>query len=472
MIAQLQAQRQQFKIQPLQVELLNFFFLNSMELQQRIKNEIEENPFLDNVTETAEDDPDTKLSKEDVRDFESSEENIYDDRSDHKSDMQNCFNAGVTIDSGIVSITTFREDAKQQLQLLKISETNKELAEYLIDMLTAGGLMERTPEEAAEEMSFHFQRIVATEEVQRALTIVQSLDPVGMGVVSIKECLLSQLYKMDSSLADVKHAISLIRDNYSELIARRFEKLHRVLNIDNEEMKTALSLVGRLKFHPVTEQGQYDPRQTIIPDFIVTNSKESIEVNLFSSKSDGIFVNRSLYEQLASHVSGRDKPALQYVKEKLSRAQWFVNAVHERENNMLSVMKCIVALQHEYFTTGNISCLKPMVLKNIAEKTGLDISTVSRITGNKYADTPFGIIYLKKLFSEGIADKHGDVISNKVLKSVIGDTIQSENKKSPYTDLQLVNLLSLNGYNIARRTVTKYRRQMQLPSAQIRAVWL
>jgi len=184
-----------------------------------------------------------------------------------------------------------------------------------------------------------------------------------------------------------------------------------------------------------------------------------------------VFVNQSLYDQLASQISNKDRMANQYVKSKLSSALWFVNAVKQREDTMLRIMRCIADMQYDYFIDGDIRQLKPMVLRNVSDETGLDISTISRITSNKYAATPFGLVYLKDLFSEGIADKKGEVISNKVIQSVIGEAIGSEDKKHPYTDQQLVNFLVAKGYNIARRTVAKYREQMHIPIAQVRAVW-
>jgi RNA polymerase sigma-54 factor len=470
MIAQLQSQRQQCKIIPQQIELLNLFFLSSMELQQRIKNELEENPFLDLIEENSCEERDTKLSKDDVRDFESSEEHMYDDRPDYQSDYQNYFDANANINLPIASIITFKEDAKQQLNFLKISETEKEIAGYIIDILTPQGFMDRQLSEVADDISFHFHRIIETEAIQRALTIVQSLDPIGIGVFSIRECLLLQLHNMNTKRPEVMRAILLIKNHYNDLIHRQFEKLHHALRIDDEEMKVVLGIIGSLKFHPVKETHQHDPKQTIIPDLIISHAGSNIHVSLNSSKA-GVFVNQSLYNQLADNISLKDKAASQYVKSKLTSAQWFVNAIQNRENTMMCIMKCIVAIQHEYFMNGDIKYLKPMVLKNVSEKSGFDIATISRITSNKYADTPFGIIYLKKLFSEGIADKMGEVVSNKVIQSVIGDTIESENKKRPYTDQALVNILCLKGYNIARRTVSKYRKQMKVPIAQIRAVW-
>jgi len=233
-----------------------------------------------------------------------------------------------------------------------------------------------------------------------------------------------------------------------------------------------LSLIGSLKFYPISEEASnYEPKNTIIPDYIVTKFGDSIQVNLYSSRSANIFVNQSLYDQLSTQVSAKDKSANQYVKSKLQSAQWFVNAVKQREDTMMRIMQCIIQMQQEFFADGDIRLLKPMVLRNVSDMSGLDISTISRITSNKYADTHFGLLYLKDLFSEGIADKKGEVISNKVIQSVIEETISKEDKQHPYTDQQLVNILSSKGYNIARRTVAKYREQMRIPIAQIRAVW-
>lgn len=471
MLAQIQVQKQQLRILPQQIQLLNFFFLNSLELQQRIKNELDENPFLDTKEETTTEECDTKLSKESVQDFESPEESIYDDRSDHKSEYQNYFDADVNINSPIVCVYTFKENAKQQLQLLEIPAVDKAVAEYIIDSLTPQGLLERSLEEVGDDMSFHFKKIVETDTLRKALTIVQSLDPIGIGASNIRECLLAQLVDRNSKRPEVISAMQLLENHYDDLLQRQFEKLRHILKLDREQIKVVVNLIGGLKFYPVNETDQHDPKQTIIPDFTVTNFGDNIRVDLCSSRVGSVFVNESLYDQLAGHISCKDRTAGQYLKGKLSSAQWFVNAVKQREDTMLRIMRCIVSIQHDYFASGDIKRLKPMILKNIAEKIGLDISTVSRITGNKYADTPFGLIFLKKLFSEGIADQQGEVISNEVIRSILGDAISSENKNQPYTDQQLASQLSLKGLNIARRTVTKYRDRMHVPTAQIRAFW-
>jgi len=470
MIAQQQSQRQQLKILPQQIQLLNLYFLNSLELQQRIKNELEENPFLEIVEEQT-DNEEAKLSKDLVQDFHDWEETAYDDRPDFRLEHQNYFDAEHAPNVPIVSIVSFKEDAKQQLHLLNISEEDTATAEYIIDILNPHGFMDMQINELADDMSFHFQHVVMPETVKRALAIVQTLDPIGIGACSIRECLLLQLHEMDTDRQDVKCAIALLDNYYNDLMHRQFEKLHHVLKIDDDKLRVVLNLISGLKFSPVTETDIHDPKNTIIPDFIITNYGDNIQVNLFSPRSGSVFVNQSLHDQLAAQVSNKDRSASQYIKSKLSSAEWFVNAVKQREDTMLRIMQCIADIQHDYFIDGDIRLLKPMVLRNVSELSGLDISTISRITSNKYAETHFGLIYLKKLFSEGIADKNGDVISNKVIQSVIGETIQSEDKKHPYTDQQLVCLLSGKGYNIARRTVAKYREQMHIPIAQIRSVW-
>lgn len=472
MISQQQTQRQQLKILPQQIQLLNLFFLNGIELEQRMKNEMEENPFLDMTEEEKFEDGNDKASKDDVKDFEDWDEHGYDDVPDYKAEYQNYFNAEDTPEMPLSNFVHYKEDAKQQLRLLDISEEDAMIAEYLIDVLSNKGLMDRPFEEVADDLSFQLHKMIEVEELERVLAIVQTLEPIGIGARSVQECLLLQLKQMNPKRPDVACALKLVQNHYNDLMHRQFEKIHHVLNVDEEELRVVLNLIGSLKFYPICDEvSNYEPKNTIIPDYIITRNGDSIQVNLYSSRANNIFVNQSLYDQLASQVSAKDKSANQYVKSKLQSALWFVNAVKQREDTMMRIMNCIVQMQQEFFLEGDIRLLKPMVLRNVSDMSGLDISTISRITSNKYAETHFGLLYLKDLFSEGIADKKGEVISNKVIQSVIEETISKEDKQHPYTDQQLVNILSSKGYNIARRTVAKYREQMRIPIAQIRAVW-
>jgi len=472
MIAQQQTQKQTLKILPQQIQLLNLYFLNSIELEQRIKTEMEENPFLEQNAEESFDEGDSKLSKESVQDYQDYEEYRYDDIPDYKAEYQNYFTNEVMPQSAMPSQTHFKDDARQQLRLLELPERDMALAEYLIDALNGQGLMDKPLEEVADDISFTLGTIVDEAEVERLLKIIQTLEPVGLGSRNVQECLMLQLQAMNNKRPDIVTAEKLVRLHYNDLMHRQFEKIYHSLGIDEDELRVVLNLIGSLNFYPVSDSAaHYEAKNTILPDYVIQRFGENIIVNLYTQKASNVFVNQNLYDSLTNQIAARDRAASQYAKSKLQSAQWFVSAVKQREDTMMRIMQCIVQIQKDYFMEGDIRLLKPMVLRNVAELSGMDISTVSRITSNKYAETHFGLIYLKDLFSEGIADKKGEVISNKVIQSVIEEAIQAEDKRQPYTDQQLVNILSAKGYNIARRTVAKYREQMRIPIAQIRAVW-
>jgi RNA polymerase sigma-54 factor len=416
--------------------------------------------------------PESGDKSDQVSDYQDWDEYGYDDIPDYKSEYQNYFSSEDAPSMPIRNVTDFKEEARQQLNMLSLEKEDHAIALYLIDMLNANGLLERPLDEIADDLSFNLHKIIEPEMLERILGYVQQLEPVGLGARSIRECLLLQLLQMDQRRPDIRCAVKLVRDHYEDLMHRQFEKIQQALSIEDDELRMIFALIGKLKFHPVAEnESSVEAKHTIIPDFIVTRTGDTVQVHLTSARGDNVYVNQSLYEQLAKQCSKRDRSSEQYIKSKFQSAQWFVNAIKQREETMLRIMNCIVELQHEYFVEGDLHTLKPMVLRNIAEKTGYDISTVSRITSNKYAETHFGIVSLKDLFSEGIADKKGEVISNKVIQCVIEDAISAEDKRAPFTDQQLVTILSGRGYNIARRTVAKYREQLQIPIAQIRAMY-
>jgi len=468
MISQQQLQKQQLKISPQQIQLLNFYALNTLEIEHRIKTELEENPFLDCSTE---DSPDNAEGNDEINDYEEWDAYTNEDRPDNTYEYQNYLAKEQVPQKPLAYNKDFKEDARQQLNLLSLDEQTQDIAEYLVDMLNEHGLLDRPLDEIAEEYSFQKQKWVDAEDIQNALSIVQTLEPIGIGATSIRECLLTQLRNIESEDRMVSIAFKLVDSHYDELINRQFEKICTALRINNETLKKAFGFLSKLKMYPVSEStSTVEPRQTIIPDFIITCTDDVIQVSLFSSKSDLLFINNSLYEQIRDVDKGKDKAAQKYVQNKIHSAQWFIDTVKQREQTMLTIMKCIVDIQKDYFMEGDILLLKPMVLRNISDITGYDLSTISRITSNKYAETHFGTICLKDLFSEGIADQTGKVISSKVIQSIIKETIDNEDKSRPYTDQQLVNLLSSMGYNIARRTVAKYRELLSIPVAQIRHV--
>jgi RNA polymerase sigma-54 factor len=279
---------------------------------------------------------------------------------------------------------------------------------------------------------------------------------------------------METSKTEVAAAICLVEKYFQDLHNRNMENILNKLHITEEYLRKVLLLISKLKKRPVnTSTESIEMNYNIIPDFIISLDGENLEVSLHRQRSSSLSINRSWIDMIQDKGSDKkvtDRATTVYLKNKLNSAQWFINAIRQREGTMLKVIKAIVSLQHEYFLDGDIKLLKPMILKNVAEIVGVDISTVSRICCNKYAETPFGTILLKNLFTEGIENGYGDIISNKVIQSAVVDIIEEEDKKTPYTDQQLVKLLAMKGYNVARRTVAKYREQLKIPIAQMRGL--
>jgi RNA polymerase sigma-54 factor len=473
MLRQNLAQKQQMKILPQQIQLLNLFHLNTLELEQRIQQEIEENPLLEETTADSELEVE-KFNKDEVRDFSDWEEHAYDDIPNYKLEYENYFNNERMPDRPIAEVTDFRETLKQQYMFLSKDQEELVIANYLIDSLNESGLLEYTLDEIAEDFSFKHKRWVEPEEIEKVLKKIKEMDPPGIGAGSIRECLLLQLKRMNTKQPDVKAAIELLENHYNDLRSRNMDKIKVKMKLEDDEIKIILKLIASLKMKPISENtSTLQPNQQILPDFILTTEGDMIEVSLFKQRSSTLFINQSWMESVLMTENNKkaDKHTRQYLRNKLNAAQWFVSAIKQRESTMLKVVKAIVKLQYDYFREGDIRKIKPMILKNIADMVGVDISTVSRITCNKYVNTPFGNILLKDLFTEGIANKKGEVISNKVIQTAIEEVIESEDKTKPFTDQQLVQVLAQRGFSIARRTVAKYRELLQIPVAQMRAIW-
>ncbi len=472
MINQRLAQKQRLKILPQQIQLLNFFHLNTLELEQRIQQELEENPLLEDQKNEFEPLVE-KFNKDSVQDYQDWEEYAYDDIPDYKLEYNNYLSDEKLPERPIVGQFDFRIALKEQFQLAYSDPEEIELAEYIIDSFNEHGLMEQDLEELAEDISFKSNKWIEPDCIIHVLHKIQELEPVGIGARNIRECLLIQLRRMNSKRPDVKMAIRLLENHFTDLHNRNMDRIKQQLGIDDEELKIVLQLIATLKMKPVSEvQEGVSVNQNILPDFIITRNGDDIDVQLYRHRSESLNIN-STWKQMADTNSQimTDKLAVQYLKNKLQSAQWFIHAVQQREATMMKIMRSIVQIQYEYFLTGDINLLKPMILKNVAEMVGVDISTVSRITCNKYAETPFGLLLLKELFTEGIANEKGQVISNKVIQSAIEEVIENEDKHNPYTDQQLVTILSQKGFSVARRTVAKYREQLQIPVSHVRSLW-
>jgi RNA polymerase sigma-54 factor len=467
MLYQNLTQKQQLKIHPQHLQMLQLLHLNTIELEQRIQNELEENPLIE---EKADEDAAFELGSQDTaQEFKDYEEYCYDDTPDYKLENAQHFQTQAPIEKPLVENEDFRHELKTQLALYRLSELETEIGHFIIDSLTDEGFLEFTPDALADDYSLKFNKWIEPEVVQKAISIIKSLEPVGVATGNIKECLVLQLQKMVAA-PDVKLALRILENYYTELMHRNFERIINELKIEEEDLKDIFQLLGTLKLKPVTATTGAPQTETILPDFVLTQEDDQTHVMLARERSSKLCISSSWKKMVYdTEKSGTDNRSKQYLKSKLNAAEWFVNAIRQRENTMLKVMEAIVCIQNEYFEEGDITKLKPMILKNVADMVGVDISTVSRITCNKYVQTHFGNVLLKSLFTEGIANHKGEVVSNKVIQQAIHEVIRAEDKKSPYSDQQLVKVLAKRGFEIARRTVTKYREQLHIPAAQMRA---
>ena len=473
MINQVQTQKQQYKILPQQIQLLNLFHLNNLELEQRIQDEIDDNPLLEEMNSGDELSLE-KSTKDAVQDFQNWDEYGYDDIPDYKKEYENYLSSEKLPDRPLAESFDFRQELKKQFRYLDFNEQENVYADFLIDSINEQGFLEGELEAIANELSFKYQMWVEESNLLPVLEAIQSLEPRGAASRNLQEFFLIQLCDKDQSCPLIRNAIAVVRDCFAQLRQGNMERIKKEVGIDADELQCILKLLASLRTRPIEETGSlFQTNHSIIPDFVISQESDVLQVNLYKSRASGLHINQSWINMVhdAENDKNKDQHTRQYLRGKLNSAQWFVNALQQRESNMLKVMKAIVLWQYEYFQEGNISMLKPMVLKNIAEKTGLDISTISRITSNKYADTPFGYIALKDLFSEGLSNAKGEVTSNKVIQNSIEEIISNENKSNPYTDQQIVKLLVDKGYAIARRTVAKYREQLRIPVAQMRAIW-
>jgi RNA polymerase sigma-54 factor len=473
MLNQVQTQKQQHTILPQQIELLNLFHLNTLALEQRIQDELSENPALEELA-SGDDAASEKFNKEKVQDFQNWEEYGYDDIPDYKMEYNNYINTEKVPEKPLAEVPDFRDELKKQCRFLDVPEERYYLFDFLIDSINENGFLEQDLEELASEISFKRKVWIEPEELVETLKQIRDLEPVGAGCRSVQEFMLFQLKRMNVKRPDVRTAIRLLEDHFQDLRGCNLEKLRRQLELEDDEIRIVLSLLAHLRTRPFnTEISAIQANPSILPDFIVIDEGETLELALSRQRSSNLHISQTWMEmvQQTSQNANMDRSTRQYLRSKLSSAQWFINAIQQRENNMMKIMRAIVDMQYEYFKTGDILTLKPMKLKDIADKVKVDISTVSRLTCNKYAETPFGTILLKNLFTEGIVNQEGNNISNKVIQNIIGEVIESEDKKAPYTDRQLVAILAERGYSIARRTVAKYRELMNIPVAQVRGLW-
>ena len=470
------------KLSPQQIQMIKLLEIPTMQLEQRIKSEMEENPVL----EEGRDEEETDIREEEEaitedNDRDNEEFTIEDYLNDEDIPSYRLESHNYSKDEKREEIpfsvgSTFHEFLEAQLGLRKLDERQHALAVYLIGNLDEDGYLRRELEAISDDLAFSVNIITSGEELLEILRVIQDFDPVGVGARDLRECLLLQIRQKDMEISPVENAEKIIRHHFDEFTRKHYDKIMNRLGISEDELKQAIDEI--LKLNPKPGGAFSDPLNkstlVIIPDFILENDEGELTVSLNSKNTPDLRISHSYKEMLQSYSKNKDKPsseqkeAVNFVKQKIDSAKWFIDAIKQRQNTMLVTMNAIIEYQRDYFDEGDETKLRPMILKDIADMTGLDISTISRVANSKHVQTHFGIFPLKYFFSEGLQTDDGEEVSSREIKKILQDCIDGEDKRKPLTDDMLAGILQEKGYHIARRTVAKYREQLNIPVARLR----
>lgn len=472
------------KLAPQQIQLMKLIQLHTLEFEEELERELEENPALERATEENQEDnyEDLDNNYEDEgnesidTDFDVNEY-IFDDEPSYKTSSSNYSADDEEFDnqSLLTEGQSLYEYLLEQINLISIDEEDKKIAEYIIGNLDTDGYLRRETKSLVDDLAFSQGIYTTKEKVEEILeNYVQKLDPAGVGARGLQECLLLQIEKKVTSNKAISLAANILRHQFDALTNKHYNKIMQKYDVDEEDLKDALDEISRLS---PKVGGNFDTQtitinQEIIPDFAI-QVKEGQVIPLLNSKNAPTLRVSEEYKDILTTYShdknsAEHKQAALFIKQKLDAAKWYIDAINQRQNTLLQTITAIVKLQKEYFLTGDDKSLKPMILKDVADITGFDISTISRVVKSKYADTPNGIVLLKDLFSDSLTNDDGEEVSTKEIKQHLQEAIDKENKRKPYTDDALVGILKEKGYNIARRTIAKYREQLNIPVARLR----
>lgn len=458
--------KQTQKLSPLQIQTIKLIELPIQELEQRIRKELEENPVLDEdlPNDKEEDEAPREVSLSDYKDDDPIPG--YKLRSDNYSkDERPQYNTFSVKES-------FTQSLQEQLGYRNLTEHQYAVASFLVGSLDDDGYLRRSIDSIVDDLSFRANVETDEEEVLDMLKIIQEFDPPGVGARDLRECLLLQIRHCKKTPA-VENAVKILKNHFNEFTNKHFQKIMTRMNISEDELKAAMAKILKLNPSPggQIDDSYTDQAQQIVPDFILEYRDGELQLSMPRFSVPELKVNRKYADILveAANSSEREKKeAAAFVKKKLDSAKWFVEAIKQRHNTLSSTMQAIIDYQHDYFIDGDEAHLKPMVLKDIAEKTGFDISTISRVVNSKYIETHFGIYSLKYFFSEGLENQEGEEVSTRELKKALTECVDNENKRKPLTDDELVEKMTEKGYKVARRTIAKYRDQLGIPKARLR----
>lgn len=469
------------KLSPQQIQVIKLLELPTMQLEQRIKKELEENPVLELERGGSDevDDYNNELKSNADNDNEEFSVDDYLNEEDlpaYKYQANNYSSDDKVQDMPITEGASFHEILMEQLALLDLTEEEIVLAENIVGNIDEDGYLRRDLESIMDDLLFMQNIHTDEDELQEILTKIQTLDPSGVAASDLRECLLLQLKRKNTKEESIRHAILILEDYFDEFSKKHYDKLMKKLDLDDDDLKEAIQEVLRLNPKPGSSFSNNISRtsQAIIPDFILELVDGELMLSLNQRNVPELRVNNTYsnilkdYKNSGKKSSAQQKDTALFVKQKLDSAKWFIDAVRQRQQTLLLVMNAIISYQREYFVDGDEIRLKPMILKDIADKTGLDVSTISRVSNSKYIQTHFGTFQVKYFFSEGMQKDDGEEVSTREIKKILEDCIENEDKRKPLTDQKLSDILKEKSYNIARRTVAKYREQMGYPVARLR----
>jgi len=467
------------KLSPQQIQLMKLIQLSTQAFEQKLKQEIDENPALEAGKETKEEDD--NFSNEQDFENENQEKELNIDEYINDDDTIPAYQLqanNYSADDEEKSIPfaggqSFHQFLKSQLNTFRLNEKEKKIAEFLVGSIDESGYIRREIEDIVDDLAFTANVMTDANEVEKVLKIVQKLEPAGVGARSLQESLIIQLKQKEENETR-SLAISILEQAFDLFVKKHYKKLLQKFNITEEQLKNAITEIAKLNPKPGGAiVGNNKIVEQIVPDFTVNIVDDQLELTLNSRNAPQLHVSREYNNLLKGYSASKEKSksqkdAVYFIKQKLDAAKWFIDAVKQRQQTLLKTMTAIMEHQKEYFLTGDETKLKPMILKDIADKIGMDVSTVSRVANSKYVETPYGTKLIKFFFSESMKNDQGDDVSTKEIKKILQDVIANEDKKKPLTDEKLAKILKEKGYLIARRTVAKYREQLNIPVARLR----
>ena len=459
----------QQKLSPQQIQMIKLLELPTVQLEQRIKQEIEDNIVLEEEEHASEE-------EEQPQQISVDEYLREDDTPSYKSRINNYSKDDKQRPVFLTEGRSLPEYLLEQLGFRNLSERDMRLAAYLVGSIDEDGYLRRDLESVADDIAFTLGIETSAEELERLLGVLHELEPAGIGARNLRECLLLQMAQIPINSRPRRLARKILTNYFEEFVKKHYEKLMSRLQVSEEDFREAIAEIRRLSPKPgnLYAEGGTDTTPYIIPDFILDYQDGRFQLSLNSYNVPEVRVNRRYMDMIREMVGSdgtvreKDKEAIQFVKNKIDSAKWFISAIKQRHDTLMRTMQTILDYQQEYFKDGDKSKLRPMILKDIADRTGLDVSTISRVVNSKYVQTQFGIILLKSLFSEAMQTESGEEVSSYEIKNILQECIDEENKRHPLTDETLMDILNSKGYRIARRTVAKYRELLGIPVARLR----